>query len=228
MNKKIIIISGFLLSLVAMILGSCATTEGLYRSDSLSSTKGVWHRIEEGQTLWRIAKTYRVPLEILKDANDINDVVHIATGTWIYIPDADRVLYVQGNTHGLPQNEGKRDFSWPVKGEVVKNFGKDQKDFNYGIDLMTRTKENIIATQRGVVVLSNKIRGHGNTIIIEHEDDFFSVYSKNIRSIVQEGQKVERNTIIARVEPENGSDKALIHYELFYKGKPVNPLYYLP
>lgn len=212
----------------ALVLLSCTTTQKIYRTDSTAFGKGVWHRVEEGQTLWRIAKTYRVSLEDIKEANDMDDVVHISTGTWMFIPDAKKVMYVQGNTYGSPQEYGNFKFAWPVKGEIVKSFGKHQNDFNYGIDLKTRDNENILAAQKGIVVVSNIIRGYGNTIIIEHDNDFCSLYSRNLKSFVKEGQTVEKNTIIAKMDAVKNIDKAVFHYELFYKGKPVNPLYYLP
>jgi murein DD-endopeptidase MepM/ murein hydrolase activator NlpD len=95
-----------------------------------------------------------------------------------------------------------------------------------------------VASEGGTVILSGSIRGYGNTIIIEHESDFCSLYSRNIQSLVEEGQLVKKNAVIARFVPErpaagkspgNKSPEGdVIHYELFYKGKPVNPLYYLP
>lgn len=220
-------ILGFLSAILLFVL-SCTATTQLVKDMSTVQKRGVWHRVEEGQTLWRIAKTYRVSLEELKLTNDIEDVVHIARGSWIFIPGAEKVLYVQGNTYSSPQEYAKFEFSWPVKGEVVKPFGKYENDFNYGIDVRIKENENVLATQKGVVVFSNVIRGYGNTIVIEHENDFCSLYSRHIRSFVREGQKVEKNTIIARVDSGKSPQGALIHYELFYKGKPVNPLYFLP
>jgi septal ring factor EnvC (AmiA/AmiB activator) len=188
----------------------------------------VWHRIQEGQTLWRIAKTYRVTLENIKEANDLNDVVHIAQGTWIFIPGTTRVMYVQGNITGSADNIESMDFQWPVTGEVVKHFGKHHDDFNYGIDVQVKGTQNVVASQRGVVVLANTIRGYGNTIIIEHDNNFCSLYATNIISLVNEGQEVEMNTVIAKTSTTRGSGREVVHYELFFKGKPVNPLYYLP
>jgi lipoprotein NlpD len=123
---------------------------------------------------------------------------------------------------------------WPVKGQVVRSFGKLKNDFNYGIDLRAEGAQNVLASEGGIVILSGSIRGYGNTIIIEHENDFCSLYSRNIQSLVKEGQSVKKNTVIARVVPERPSaggkdgEENVFHYELFYKGKPVNPLYYLP
>ena len=51
-----------LLGAIAFLLFSCATTGEVYRTNDEIRAAGVWHRVEEGQTLWRIAKTYRVSL----------------------------------------------------------------------------------------------------------------------------------------------------------------------
>jgi murein DD-endopeptidase MepM/ murein hydrolase activator NlpD len=219
--------------LVLVFLASCATIQGLKTAGSASGERGIWHRVKEGQTLWRIAKTYRVTIDELKETNDLNDTVHVPEGAWLFIPKAERVLYVQGNGDSLPPESKKLGFAWPLKGEVVRSFGKLKNDFNYGIDLKTAGAQSVVASEKGTVILAGSIRGYGNTIIIEHESDFCSLYSKNIESLVKEGQRVQKNTVIARlVSDRSGSGKGtegdVFHYELFYKGKPVNPLYYLP
>jgi hypothetical protein len=218
----------YLFLFCTIFLLSCATTQVTERTITTKHERGVWHRVKEGQTLWRIAKTYRVELDTLKEANDIDDVVHIAQGTWIFIPGAKKHLWVQGNVASASEDEEKPDFVWPTMGEVVRSYGKDKQDFNYGIDINLKGNENIVATQNGKVVLSGKIRGYGNTVIIEHEDNFCSLYSKDIQVTVKEGQWVKKNQVIGRPELNRGGEQYVVHYELFHEGKSINPLYYLP
>jgi murein DD-endopeptidase MepM/ murein hydrolase activator NlpD len=217
-----------LCSAALLLLFSCATTGETYRTGEETRAAGVWHRVEEGQTLWRIAKTYRVPLEEIKIANDIQDVVHVAKGTWLIIPDADKIMYVHGSADAETEEDYDPGFIWPLQGQVVNSFGKSGGDFRYGIDIKSAKNQDIVATLPGMVVLSSTIRGYGPTIIIEHENNFCSLYSKNIKSLVREGQQVSKNSVIARAGPEGTAPEDTVHYELFFKGKPVNPLYYLP
>jgi len=227
---KRIIIKLLWFSLLGLVISSlsCTTSTNIIKEGAQPHMRGVWHKVEEGQTLWRIAKTYRISLMELKEENDIDDVMHISRGTWIFIPGAEKQLYVQGNSSSSPKDQAKFEFTWPVKGEIIRPFGKFEKDFNYGIDVRIRGSEDIIASQKGTVVLSNILRGYGNTIIIEHENDFCSLYARDIKSYVREGQSVEKNTVIAKVDPGKSPETTIVHYELFYRGKPVNPLYYLP
>ncbi len=218
----------FLAFFILFFITSCATTQQVERRDVRASVRGVWHRVREGQTLWRIAKTYRVSLEEIKEANDIEDVVHIAKGTWIWIPGADKVLYVQGSVDKSVDDTTKIGLIWPVRGDVVRSFGKLKNDFSFGIDIQAPDNDDVVASLGGVVVVAGVVRGYGETIIIEHEGNFCSLYSKNIKSLVKEGQTVKKNTVIAKMDSNRNSADEEMHYELFYRGKPVNPLYYLP
>lgn len=218
----------FVMILLPIMSLSCATPAKVKRQLSGLASSGVWHRVNEGQTLWRIAKTYRVSLDEIKDVNEIQDVSHISVGTWIFIPGASSPLFVQGKNENPIADSTDTGFVWPVRGEVVRTFGKYKNDFNYGIDIRTGSNEDVVASHEGVVVMSGTIRGYGTTIIIEHGNDFFSLYSKNLKSFVREGQFVEKNNVIAKTGLQGENTVEILHYELFYKGKPVNPLFYLP
>lgn len=56
---------------------------------------GVYHKIEKGQTLWRIAKTYNVDIQDVAEFNDITDITQIKEGQKLFIPGAWQVLKVE-------------------------------------------------------------------------------------------------------------------------------------
>ena len=62
---------------------------------SRKDAKGVYHKIKEGQTLWRIAKTYNVDLEHLAKINNLEEATEIKTGEWLFIPGAEKALEVE-------------------------------------------------------------------------------------------------------------------------------------
>ena len=213
--------------LTLFILVSCSTMNNVPKVKEVRYVRGIWHRVEEGQTLWRIAKTYSVSLETIKSANGIEDVLHISPGTWVFVPGAKKHLYVQGAfTSG---NAESKDFTihLPVKGEIIERFGKKKHDFNYGIDIKVLGPKYVTVSQRGTVIFSGFVRGYGPVVIVDHGNNFFSLYTRDIDPVVKEGQKIESKTIIAKAIRKRGTDFPIIHFELYYKGKPVNPLYYL-
>jgi lipoprotein NlpD len=78
-----------ILCVTFLFLSACATRYG-----ERESAKGVYHVVNEGETLWRIAKAYNVSVRDLADANNINDETSVNAGAVIFIPDAKEVVTV--------------------------------------------------------------------------------------------------------------------------------------
>ncbi|MGN0903273.1 MAG: peptidoglycan DD-metalloendopeptidase family protein, partial [Succinivibrio sp.] len=113
---------------------------------------------------------------------------------------------------------------WPAKGKVVANFSS----VNKGIDISGTRGQDINAAADGQVVYSgNALRGYGNLIIINHNNEFLSAYAHNDMLLVKEGQKVKRGQVIAKMGSTDTSSVKL-HFEIRYKGNSVNPRKYLP
>ena len=58
--------------------------------------RGIYHRLEEGQTLYRLSLLYDVPLDRLLVINRIDDPTDIPSGSPIFIPGAKRQLPYPG------------------------------------------------------------------------------------------------------------------------------------
>lgn len=52
---------------------------------------GVYHRVKQGETLYRIARAYDVSIEALAKANDIDKIDLIEQGSVLFIPGATRI-----------------------------------------------------------------------------------------------------------------------------------------
>ena len=119
----------------------------------------------------------------------------------------------------------KLNFRWPIKGKILKDFSKTD---NKGIDLAGELGQDVSAAEAGKVVYSGQgLIGYGKLLIIKHNDLFLSAYANNSRLLVVEGNTVEKGQIIAKVG-QAGTNKTALHFEIRKKGKPVNPLNFLP
>ena len=113
---------------------------------------------------------------------------------------------------------------WPTKGRVVKNFSSSNK----GLDIAGTRGQNVNAAAAGQVVYSgNALRGYGNLIIINHNNEFLSAYAHNDMLLVKEGQSVKRGQVIAKMGSTDATSVKL-HFEIRRKGNSVNPRNYLP
>ena len=115
---------------------------------------------------------------------------------------------------------------WPVKGKVIQRYSpaKGKK----GIDISASKGALVKSSEAGKIVYSGQgLVGYGRLIIIKHDDNYLSAYAHNQHLLVNEGQMVKKGQTIARLG-RSGTDRYKLHFEIRKKGKPVNPLNYLP
>lgn len=217
---------------IIIVLGSffygCATIPE--QSVVKPNIPGFYHRLEQGQTLWRISKIYNVDLDELIKINKISDVTQVQKGRFIFIPKEKKqlpknVIIEREQTQELT----KEDFIWPLKGTVVSHFGEKKNNIaNKGIDIKPKNNYNIMNTRKGeVVFLNENLNGYGKTIIIDHYDGLSSVYaSYDMEFLVKLGDRILQDTPIAKLNQT--SSNPILHFEIRKKSKPQNPSYYLP
>jgi len=117
-------------------------------------------------------------------------------------------------------------WQWPVKGKVVEYFSNSAQG-NKGIDITGRRGTKIKSSAKGKVVYAgNALRGYGKLIIIKHNDDYLSAYAHNERILVKEQQQINRGDVIATMG-DTDANKVMLHFEIRFRGKSVNPLKYL-
>lgn len=116
---------------------------------------------------------------------------------------------------------------WPADGAIVGRFvaGEATKQ---GVDIAGSSGQPVRATAAGVVVYSGAgLVGFGELIIIKHSDQWLSAYGHNRKRLVNEGQSVKAGEQIAEMG-RTGAARDMLHFEIRYNGKPVDPLLYLP
>ena len=95
--------------------------------------------------------------------------------------------------------------------------------FHSGMDFPAERGTEIYATGDGIVRYVAWKQGYGNCIIIDHGYDYETLYGHIDKYKVRAGQHVKRGEVIATVGNTGKSIAPHVHYEVFYKGKHVNP-----
>jgi len=118
---------------------------------------------------------------------------------------------------------------WPTDGTVTSTFTAGDSS-RQGVDIRGREGQSVLAAAAGEVVYSgNGLIGYGELIIIKHDETWLSAYGNNRRRKVTEGISVSAGQAIAEMGQGQGNgDHAELHFEIRRKGKPVDPLRYLP
>ncbi len=117
-------------------------------------------------------------------------------------------------------------FFRPVKGLVSDKYQPTIQ--HYGVDIVAAPNESVVATLEGTVVFTGSDPNVGQVIQIQHKNGFLSVYKHNAMLLKKMGDKVRTGEAIAIVgntgKLSNGEH---LHFELWYKGSPVNPELYI-
>jgi len=117
-------------------------------------------------------------------------------------------------------------FFRPVKGLISDKF--DPSIQHYGIDIVAAPKESVVATLEGTVIFAGFDANVGYVIQIQHKNGFISVYKHNAMLLKTMGDKVRTGEAIAIIgDTGKLSTGAHLHFELWYKGNPVNPETYI-
>ncbi|MBW2148844.1 MAG: LysM peptidoglycan-binding domain-containing M23 family metallopeptidase [Deltaproteobacteria bacterium] len=195
--------------------------------------RGVYHRVKPGETLWRICKTYGVDMQEVAEINDISDLSKIPAGRRIFIPGAKRVLKVDpkrvfGSKGRKKISLQKGKFLWPVRGEISSRFGVRDKRMHNGIDIRASKGRSVRAAQAGRVTYAGSLRGYGKIVVIQHADDYSTVYAHLGRFSVKRGHSVKKGAVIGRVGDSGNASGPHLHFEVRLRGRPRNPMFYLP
>ncbi len=120
-----------------------------------------------------------------------------------------------------------KSWLWPSQGKILRGYVAGNPARN-GLDITGRQGQPVIATAPGKVVYSgNGLIGYGELIIIKHSERMLSAYAHNRVRLVQEGAQVKAGQKIAEMG-RNNENIPLLHFEIRVRGKPVDPLRYLP
>ncbi len=132
-------------------------------------------------------------------------------------------------------------FAWPLKAEdfwVSSLFGPrrlgGRQGFHAGVDLAAVRGTPVYAASAGIILEACYSAGYGNYILIAHNRKFKTRYAHLDKILVYEGQSVSSGDCIGRVgatgfvrKSRRGGSASHLHFEVYMKGKPVNPFFFL-
>ena len=123
----------------------------------------------------------------------------------------------------------------PIKGDVqvTSTFGmrlhpiKKTRQLHRGMDFKAPIGTPILATANGKVIKVAKHKaGYGHHIMIEHDEQFTTLYAHLKDMKVEEGQQVQKGAVIGTVGMTGVSMAPHLHYEVIKEGKAVDPITY--
>jgi len=127
---------------------------------------------------------------------------------------------------------GTGTFVWPTPGftRITSPFGWRThpifrtREFHSGIDIGAPQGRNIVAADSGEVIYADWLGGYGRTVIISH-GQFTTLYAHASTLLVEEGDKVAKGQVIARIGSTGNSTGPHLHFEVRNRGGTrLNPI----
>ncbi len=128
---------------------------------------------------------------------------------------------------GNPFAQLKGKLALPVKGEVTNSFGSSRKDSTVlwkGIFLRTSSGQAVKVVAAGQVVFADWLRGFGNLIIVDHGNDYMSLYGNNETLYKRVGDMLRGGDTIAAVGNSGGNEEFGLYFEIRHESKPLDPI----
>jgi murein DD-endopeptidase MepM/ murein hydrolase activator NlpD len=117
-------------------------------------------------------------------------------------------------------------FILPIEGMISSSFNED--DGHFGIDIVAAEESIIKSIYNGMVVFSDWTIENGHVLVIQHDNDYLSVYKHNSQLLRKNGNFVQPGDPIAVIgNTGTHSTGTHLHFELWHKGNAVDPEEYI-
>jgi len=221
-------------------------------------TDGTYHEWQQGEGLNSVAEYYGVkPEDIVNypanklDPATIGDYANpnIKPGTWLVVPGGHREFISWSAPLGVTRENpasarvlgpgacdaisggavGYGTFIWPANKHYLSGFDYTPSANHWGIDIAGNEGEAVYATDAGVIVYAGwNNYGYGNMIMVDHGNNFQSLYAHLSAINVGCGQSVGQGDVIGAIGSTGHSSGAHLHFEIRAISSFVNPWDVLP
>lgn len=121
---------------------------------------------------------------------------------------------------------GDGHFIWPVNGGRISQSYNRQR--HRAIDIAVPFGSPVMAADNGTVVLAGwNTQGYGYRVVIDHNNDYLTLYAHLSNFYVKPGDVVEKGQVIGAIGSTGNSTGPHLHFELRDFGRLKDPLQYV-
>ena len=124
-----------------------------------------------------------------------------------------------------PFSEFKGKLSWPTKARLATKYNSPRNGGLrwQGVKFRNTVNDPVSAIYTGRVVFADWLTGYGLLVILDHGDNYMSLYAHNAELHVEEGEWVETGKRLADAGNTGGQTEPGLYFEIRHKGEPINP-----
>ena len=207
------------------------------QTNTASSTIGNSIKEEENTNQTNIQETNTVNKVETNNTADNKSTVDTTTNK---TKDSNTPKTIATNTEAVKEEKKEISFTWPVQGGLLKAFSVDSLLYSAtldewvahkGIDIRAEQATVVTAAADGTVKSIKNDPRYGLTVVIEHSDNFKTVYSNLLTAeFITEGETVTQGQTIGTVGNTATfeiADDSHLHFEMLKDSEYVDPTLYL-
>ncbi|TGK35024.1 LysM peptidoglycan-binding domain-containing protein [Leptospira gomenensis] len=196
-------------------------------SSKIVSHSGIVHKsyvVKAKDNLSKIARLMKTSSQKISAANGLKKNSTLQVGQTLAIP-------VQVRNASREKVEFRKVFVSPVvNAKITSRYGRRKDPFHTGsggyhsgLDFGGAQGAPILASADGIVSFTGVNGGYGNTVIIDHENGYKTMYAHCAKITIEEGTRVSAGTVIGAVGRTGSATGPHLHFEVFLNGNRINP-----
>ncbi|MCC7301394.1 MAG: peptidoglycan DD-metalloendopeptidase family protein [Bacteroidia bacterium] len=124
--------------------------------------------------------------------------------------------------------EGHEEFFMPTCAIVSSPFGwRGDTAMHNGIDLDLNRGDPVVAAWDGIVRMCGRHGNYGNLVVVRHYNGLETVYAHLHKIRVKVGMQVKAGQAVGLGGSTGRSTGSHLHFEVRFKGQPINPKYFI-
>lgn len=115
----------------------------------------------------------------------------------------------------------------PVRGSITGRYGAPRGGGGAtwkGVFVRTESGAEVRAVAAGRVIFADELRGFGNLLIVDHGNQYLSIYANNETLLRHTGDSVRPGDVVSRAGNSSGDDQTGLYFELRFQGRPFDPM----
>ncbi|MBY5993397.1 murein hydrolase activator EnvC family protein [Ferrimonas balearica] len=175
----------------------------------------------------RQAALAKLEQQLARDSNQLALMVEDREVLETAIEQALEALAQSQALNGLADRKGA--LPWPASGRLTHRFGshrEGQLKWN-GWLLKAPAGREVKAISAGQVVFADWLRGFGLVVVVDHGEQYLSLYGHAQALLKQVGDQVTPGEVIALTGSSGGLNQAGLYFEIRHRGRAVDPKNYL-
>ena len=225
-------------------LGTQAATRGKSRAKHAKSVAGKKHRRNYKKAKYPVSVALQVKdtafRKVISSTPFFTEPLTDIAETDIYIDDPDYDATgltdsVNANPYKIQlssipdsviirlQDEHLCDYYHPFPGNKTSVFGPRWRRYHCGVDIDLETGDSVKCAFEGTVRIARRSPSFGYVVMIRHKNGLETIYAHLSRLEVVAGQHVEPGSLIGLGGNTGHSYGSHLHFEVRYKGYPIDP-----